>query len=193
MKKWKFLIGFVTFLAAVVAILAYFGLTPKSEIAPAYLSDDDVIIMIKKNNYYDASRNRNGLGIEHKFEPRIQHGDSLVSDAKTFLTWQHSGSLDQMAFWEAMEYVKQKNCENHGGFTDWRLPTLKEAMSLTTPLETTPAYNIDPVFDRTQWRIWTSDKRSSSFAWVVNFKGAISGYSPVYRDNYVRAVRGGNP
>ena len=32
-------------------------------IVPAYLSSDDVTLMIKANNYYDRSRNPNGLGI----------------------------------------------------------------------------------------------------------------------------------
>jgi len=149
-------------------------------------SDDDVTRMIKANNYYDRYRNSNGLGIENKFEH--QPGDSVVYDAETGLTWQRSGSSKLMLFKQAQAYIEQKKRENYGGFSDWRLPTLKEAMSLMSPRK--DGVSIDPLFDKTQRYIWTSDKESASIAWYVDFNNGNCNVTHVI-DNYiyVRAVR----
>jgi len=126
------------------------------------------------------------LGIENKFE--IQSGNRVVYDAKTRLTWQQSGSTDPMLFEEAQVYIEQKNRENYGGFSDWRLPTLKEAMSLMSP-DKKDYLNIDPLFDKTQEWIWTLDKIDASITWVVLFNFGHCTTNFVDGERYVRAVR----
>lgn len=56
------------------------------------------------------------------------NGDGTVSDPNTGLMWQQSPPVEGMTWYEAKEY-----CENleFGGYSDWRLPTLKELFSIS--------------------------------------------------------------
>jgi serine/threonine-protein kinase len=83
----------------------------------------------------------------------------VVVDDATGLMWQRGGPSDgRLTFEEAEEYIAQLNAERWGGFDDWRLPTLEEAMSLMLPKDQLPADGLylDPVFERdSPSRIWT--------------------------------------
>ena len=89
------------------------------------------------------------------------------------------------------EYIQKINAETYGGYNDWRLPTLEEGMSLMEPGKKNDLY-ISGQFDKSQIRIWTSDKPTASRAWYVIF---INGYcfNVEFEDSiinvYVRAVR----
>ncbi|MFR9523766.1 MAG: DUF1566 domain-containing protein [Rikenellaceae bacterium] len=56
------------------------------------------------------------------------NGDGTVSDQNTGLTWQQTPPTEGMTWAQAKEY-----CENLelGGYTDWRMPTLKELFSIS--------------------------------------------------------------
>ena len=84
--------------------------------------------MIKAKDYYDSRLNPEGKGIDNQFQP--QPGDSVIYDAATRLTWQQSGSSEWTDYWAVKKYVQKINDETYGGYNDWRLPTLEEAMSL---------------------------------------------------------------
>ncbi len=146
--------------------------------------------MIKAKKYYDGRLNREGKGIEHQFQP--QPGDSVIIDAAIGLTWQQSGSSESMNYASAGEYIQRFNDESYdgyGGYSDWRLPTLEEAMSLMEPERKNDRF-IDAQFDAKQSSTWTSDKLFASRAWVVYF---ISGNCDFFDVDdyycYVRAVR----
>ncbi|QEN08971.1 DUF1566 domain-containing protein [Oceanispirochaeta crateris] len=55
------------------------------------------------------------------------NGDGTVTDDNTGLMWQQTPPKDKMTYDEAMEYVEKLEL---GGYTDWRLPTIKESFSL---------------------------------------------------------------
>jgi len=113
-----------------------------------------------------------------------------IYDAATGLTWQQSGSKNYMTFENSESYIQQINSEKHGDFEDWRLPTLEEAMSLMEPNQKEQGLFIDSVFDKTQRIIWTSDKESASFAWVVYFyNGSCPNLRIPFNLFFVRAVR----
>jgi hypothetical protein len=155
------------------------------------LSGDGVQQMLKERVFYDASWNKSGRGLRHEYEAIERHGDNLVIDHTTGLTWQQSGSPNDMNYADAEKYIRDLNEKRFAGYNDWRLPTLEEAMSLMEPNQTGKLY-LDPVFDRRQWWLWTADKYSASSAWYVHFVAGICGHVGVHSYYFVRGVREDN-
>lgn len=159
------------------------------------LSGEEVAKMLKQYDFYckeyDWSKkwaNPAGKGIQHDFKK----GDDgkTVLDKTTGLMWQQSGSPGYMDYKEAKNYIAQLKGEKFAGYSDWRLPTLEEAMSLMEPEQKHGNLFIDPVFDKAQSYIWTSDLYSASAAWLVNFDyGGCDGSVVGIDLSYVRAVR----
>ena len=84
---------------------------------------------------------------------------------------------------------------SYAGFDDWRLPTLKEAMSLMEPEKVVydasegDSLYVDARFKDTP-QFWTGEKHPASRAWVVHFYGGYCYYSDIDFNFYrVRAVR----
>jgi len=161
----------------------------QQEKAEKILNKESVREMLKGQNYYDRLLNREGRGAAHDYELQKHANGKSVLDRATGLTWQQSGSSERMTLKDTAEYIKQLNDEKYGGHSDWRLPTLAEAMSL---MQSQPGENglyIDPVFDEKQAWIRTAEKKSASAAWVVGFYyGGCDGNFGNY-GYYVRAVR----
>ncbi|NUO81128.1 DUF1566 domain-containing protein, partial [candidate division KSB1 bacterium] len=112
----------------------------------------------------------------------------VVFDRATGLRWQQGGSDEYMTLVQAQEYVAEMNSKKLGGYANWRLPTVEEAMSLMEPRKSGDLY-IDKIFDRRQRWIWTSDKYAPGAAWVVSFYGGSCYHLGVGYDLYVRLVR----
>lgn len=158
---------------------------------PDTLSIESVNVMLIKRDFYDAYLNENSKGITHQYKSKkswIIFGEAVVIDYATGLTWQQSGSDSSMNLEAAQDYIQQLNAKRYGGYTNWRLPTLEEAMSLMVPKEYSDFY-IDPKFDRSQVWIWTADKDSAGQAWYVDFDSGGCAHHAVGGDFYVRAVR----
>jgi hypothetical protein len=83
------------------------------------------------------------------------------------------------------------NSKQYGGYNDWRLPALEEAMSLMEPKKHGELLYIDPLFDKTQGWIWTSDLKVTGRAWYVFFGGGNCNHYDVGDSVSVRAVRSG--
>lgn len=152
----------------------------KSEV---YLSYDIVSKLLDK---YMKPKNYTS----NEFE--LQNNGKVIYDKATGLMWQKSGSDSPVTYDEAKTYIDVLNREHFAGYSDWRLPTLKEAISL---LEPPPPVNdglyIDMLFDKKQKWIWTSDLYSTLSAWVVFFNDGDCDGCPIGGDwnRYVRAVR----
>ncbi|MFQ5632399.1 MAG: TIR domain-containing protein [bacterium] len=157
------------------------------------LAEEDVAAMLREENFFDQQKNPAGNGLQHHYEPVEYDEKKLVIDHTSKLHWQQGGSSRQMTFSEAQKSIRKLNAEKYGGYSDWRLPTLAEAMSLMQPCVSTSGLFIDPVFDTTQKWIWTSDKCvdvSSRYVWVVYFDyGYCYGYYPSNYSAFIRAVR----
>lgn len=126
------------------------------------------------------------------------NGDGTVTDYCTGLMWQQdtadvnddeviSPELDRLTWCEALDY-----CETltHAGYEDWRLPNIRELLSLVDYGRINPA--IDPLFSAASWGYWSSTTFTGfpDYAWSVVFddgddwgevKGKLFGH--------VRAVR----
>ncbi len=127
----------------------------------------------------------------HQYEVIVRDGYNLVVDYITGLTWQQSGvCLEYMNFYRAKQYIRHLNTYSFAYYSNWRLPTFKEAISLME-LNHEDLY-INKVFDMSQKQIWVDYKNSSLTAWVVDYYSGS--YYEVGKENYytcTRAVREG--
>jgi len=154
-----------------------------------YLSVEKAETMVKEKGFYHTYWNENGVGIKHQYELETINEDTIVIDQNTNLTWQKAG-LDNEVNYDGVEaYIQKLRSDKFAGFDDWRLPTLVEAMSLMEPVQKNEGQFIDSIFDSQQGYIWTSDKRTSLFAWIVQFFEADCYEFPIFMNLHVRAVR----
>ncbi len=155
-----------------------------------YISD---IFIVNKHNYgfYGHST------INNSFENKSVGDDSVVIDHATGLIWHQSGSDEEMDWPEAKQWVDDLNDKGYAGYTDWRLPTVEEAISLLDSDINTSSLYIDPVFDAKQIGIWTGDENDSAGfmdgAWSVRFTGGYGGGNACWAydnaSNHVRPIR----
>ncbi len=136
--------------------------------------------------------------IKHDYEVDTIKDEKVVIDHATGLMWHQSGSYNNISWKRAKKWVRELNGQAYAGFSDWRLPTLEEAVSLLESSEKNGNQFIDPVFDKTQWSIWTCDSSISDGslsldnAWSVNFNHGLIGINNIMTDRKkVRPVRVG--
>jgi hypothetical protein len=172
---------------------------------PATLSREQAKVMVVAHDFYCAGWNESGKGVAHLYETKVFHEALFVVDHATGLMWQRggSGSIVSGGLHGAENYVRGLNAKKSGGFADWRLPTLEEAMSLMTtrecgqPGETMVGDekqkgldHIDRVFEKAAaYFIWTADLESPGRGWVVYFWDGICADETLDFNGYVRAVR----
>jgi len=58
------------------------------------------------------------------------NGDGTVSDLNTGLMWQQGFADSKLTYSEALDYVDSMNAQRFAGYSDWRLPTIKQLYSL---------------------------------------------------------------
>ncbi len=151
------------------------------------------IFIVNKHNYgfYGHSI------INNSYETKSVDGNGVVIDHATGLIWHQSGSDEEMDWSHAKQWVKDLNDKGYAGYSDWRLPTVEEAISLMEPNINASSLYIDPVFDAKQTGIWTGDENDSADyldgAWSVRFSGGYGGGNACWvydnASNHVRPIR----
>ena len=67
----------------------------------------------------------------------VDNGDGTVTDTRTGLMWTRTDSMIDLKKWvnyqECLDYVRGLNERRFAGFTDWRLPTREEMLTLYDP------------------------------------------------------------
>ncbi len=150
------------------------------------LSEASVKAMLKDKGFYENRLNDSASGFSNDYE--LQNDGKVVFDRASGIMWQQSGSDEDMTFKAANAYIIKLNRDQFAGYNDWRLPTLEEAMSLMEPsMKKGDMSSIDPVFDKNQKWILTSDLYSALSAWVVVFYEGTCEYGS--DEIFVRAVR----
>jgi hypothetical protein len=93
------------------------------------------------------------------------------------------------------DFIKALNDVHYGGYSDWRIPSVKELASIVNHSLLYPGPTIDSgYFPNTQgWYYWssTTDVSSAANAWGVSFIDGYDGSNVKSSSGYVRAVRGG--
>ncbi len=148
--------------------------------------DVQVSIRKEKNEASNAPSDK-------KYIPKTENGQETITDQKTCLTWQKSGAANQMTWNDAQNYVNTLNKDAYAGYTDWRLPKIKELSSLLeTDIRKENRLYIDPLFDSMQQTCWSADSAANDNAVIqfVDFYDGSAASKNSQDTNFVRAVRG---
>ena len=153
--------------------------------------------MLTRLNLYEANRNPSGIGIAHRYEPRVIGDAVVVVDRATGLMWQKGQSDDAFGIADADAYIESLNAQKYGGFSDWRLPTLEEAMALVEP-KISGNLHIASLFKPEALRIWTCDHEADGEKrFEIGLADGVIFRAPPDSDTtfvhvWARAVRNGN-
>lgn len=98
-----------------------------------------------KTFYVLFVRNNSAYGI-NQF---VDHNNGTISDLATGLMWTKEDNSSGVNWKDALAWVSQKNAQQYLGYSDWRLPTVKELQSIvdyTRSPATTQSAAIDSRF-----------------------------------------------
>ena len=122
----------------------------------------------------------------HRF---FNNSNGTVTDLDTGLTWQQGEAPALMSWTNALLYAESLTL---AGFTDWRLPNIKELESLNDETLTSPSIDTNLFPNAQSARYWSSTTQNnrSTNAWFNEFITGITSQSAKVGSNWVRAVRG---
>lgn len=136
------------------------------------------------------------LGADRLWRPAVYLANDFeagrahtVYDRTTGLEWEQSGSRYPLPWPQAHRYVEGLNRRHFCGGDNWRLPTATELLSLLNEPPQGRDYCLDPVFDSTQRKLWSCDRRSFIAAWYVNVELGYVAWQDFSARFHVRAVR----
>jgi hypothetical protein len=118
-------------------------------------------------------------------------GTGIRTDDRTGLVWEQG--LAYTRYWyQAQAYCHARNASAIGGRTDWRLPTVRELVSLLDPnaVASSPAF-LPSGFTSGGTRFWTSTAvAGTSNAWLVDFSTGLLVSEYRFNLREVRCVAG---
>jgi hypothetical protein len=130
------------------------------------LIEEEADSLIKEHNLIDHERNPDGQFKGYL----VDSGDGLtVTDKVTGLMWQRGG-LDIMSGRMMRKAIEELNREGFAGHSDWRLPTLAEALSLMEKEMNAKGQHLHPAFSSDQPFIFVDTVRRPGGQWFVDFK-----------------------
>ncbi|MFP4194122.1 MAG: DUF1566 domain-containing protein [Desulfobacterales bacterium] len=127
--------------------------------------------------------------------PRFSSNSHTVYDHLSGLTWtRHPENADSPLNWhDALELVETMNRNKKYGYTDWRMPGIRELESLVDLGSHSPALPHDHPFDKTEMFYWstTTSKYESRYAWTLYLEdGAVGVGFKANPGFYLWPVRG---
>ncbi len=143
----------------------------------------------------DASAMQTSLNLDDLWRPHgpctqnfTRVGDTVV-DEQNNLVWQAGGSAYPIDFKAAKAFITDINTSRWGGFSDWRLPTLPELLTILTPLPTGQGLCSSDVFENRQQRIWSADRRTFISHWGIETELGFVLCADATCQLFARAVR----
>jgi hypothetical protein len=124
-------------------------------------------------------------------QPRFQVSGDIVTDTLTGLMWTRENIPGGKRNWA--EAKKVAAAATTGGHTDWRLPTIRELLTLVDYERSDPAIDTDVLKCDSAW-YWSSTPYQPSpgdYAWYVYFGYGGSNWLNQDDEGFVRAVRAG--
>lgn len=129
------------------------------------LSEEEISALIRKYNFYDCERNTRGNFKNYLVD---NHENLTVSDRITGLMWQREG-LDIMSYRTLRLEIEKLNKAKFAGHSDWRMPTVSEAMSLMEPSTNAKDQHIHDCFSSQQPFIFADATRNPGGYWFVDY------------------------
>lgn len=141
----------------------------------------------------------------------VDNGDGTITDSKTGLMWKKclegasgaSCDIDSPIHFTWQESLERIGVVNNGigfaGYTDWRLPNIRELISIVEEQCAYPAINTNhfPTLDPYSWSVWSASPYIDSRLtvqdniWVVSFFDGSSVVAGRSNQLIVRLVRDG--
>ena len=128
------------------------------------------------------------------------NGDGTVTDELTGLMWKRclegqgdacvNKSAKSFVWLAAKQHVSEINKNNpFAGYSDWRLPNIKELSSIVEHRCYDPAINLDVFPNMLSIFVWSATPfvNGDKHAWGVDFNSGYAGYS--FRDSANKSVR----
>ncbi len=118
----------------------------------------------------------------------VDNGDGTITDTTTWLMWSKEDVGDRQS-WEPAD--KACRALTLAGFSDWRLPTRAELLTLVDDTRHEPAIDISAFPScKSSW-YWTGTPTAwdPSCAWIVNFHSGDANLNHRNDLAFVRAVR----
>lgn len=133
---------------------------------PTELSEEEAVRLTRQFNFFDSEKNTQGAFPNFL----VDNGDDLtVTDLVTGLMWQREG-IDIMSHRMLCKEIDQLNERRFAGFSDWRLPTMAEALSLLEPVKNERDQHIASCFSSQQPFIFVAAIRNPGGYWFVDYK-----------------------
>jgi hypothetical protein len=98
----------------------------------------------------------------------LNYDGQTVTDMRTNIIWQLRGS-GHTSIRKLRTWIAELNRAGFGGYSDWRLPTIDEVLSLLEPEKNANGLHIDSCFSATQTYVFTADRRQPGGFWLVDF------------------------
>ncbi len=119
----------------------------------------------------------------------IDNGDGIITDLYSGLTWQKSLSASTYTWENALNYCESLTL---AGYSDWRLPNIKELQSLSDPALKNPAISSAYFQNLTIGNYWSSTTLTgpNPRAWYMNTGYGLITYDDKTKALYVISVRG---
>lgn len=155
---------------------------------PEIISEGQIPGIIGSHNFFEMVANPGGSFQSHL----VDNGDNLtVTDLVTNVTWQRGGG-DLGFYRRTQAWIADLNRTAFAGYSDWRLPTIEEAMALLQPEKNQQGLHVHDCFSVTQAFIYTADRRMPGGYWFVDFRHArVFWAAGTFAGGFGRACRGG--